>query len=134
MFEEALAEIKERAPKGKKYSEHLNYKIARERPNEYLKIVVKNFMDNFPPFGAHSSPPRSWSRFKRAEKDEFKIGLLLDNPRINRTLGELAALSLYFVFVIDDFLSKYDIDNIFHLGRLEHLEQEYDSLAIVKSE
>ena len=126
LFEDAYLELSTKAPRGKKFSSRFSFKTAISQP--HVTDRRERLVGNLSNIGAHISPPRLSSSLYRV--GYAKIGLSIDNPRIKLSLGELASLSLFFVMVIDDFISKFleKRSEQFHTIRLD-LEKSYDRLA-----
>lgn len=106
LHSQAYNEIATNAPKGKPFSKGLDFSTAigqQEHKDRRGKL-----MGTLSTIGSHLSPTRlGRSRIVIDGRSHVKPGASIDNPRINETLGELAALALFFVRVVDEFFVKY---------------------------
>jgi hypothetical protein len=128
LYDDVYNEIRERAPKGKAFSDRFKYetaikKLGVEDRREHLRGMMSNV-------GNHLSPSRLiMSRYKMGDTDHVKAGVSIDNIRIRDALGELASLALFSVMVTDDFLwsATKQTSTDFHILRQE-LERDYEVL------
>jgi hypothetical protein len=128
LHSQAYDEMVTNGPKGKPFSKSLDFSTALKK--QETRDRRGKLMGMLSTIGSHLSPTRlGRSRMVIDGRNHMKPGASVDNPRINETFGELAALALFHVQVVDDFLGKYlpEAASDFH-AKAEKLEAEYDSL------
>lgn len=127
----AYDEMVSHAPRGKSFSTVFSFKdILRKQEIKDRRGRLKGFLSNI---GSHLSPTRlARSRMSVDGHNHPKPGASVENPRINEALGELAAIALYFVRVIDEFFEKYISHDAkeFH-KQAQCLEIEYDAMKSI---
>lgn len=128
LCDEAYSEIENRVKRGKCFSEKFSYNTAIKKLDiDDRRERVKGDFSNL---GNHISPSRLvMSRFQISDNDFPKVGVSINNPRTKKVIGELVALSLFFVKITDDFLivRLSESGSIFHQRRTE-LEMLYEEL------
>lgn len=124
----AYDEIVSNAPKSKSFSKLFDFKaVLRQQKNKDRRGRLKGFLSNI---GSHLSPTRlARNRLIVDGQSHPKPGASVENPRINEALGELAAIALFFVKVVDEFYQKYIPQGVteYHI-KAQYLEKEYDSM------
>ncbi|MGA2821129.1 MAG: hypothetical protein ABSF61_10800 [Anaerolineales bacterium] len=128
LYQDAFAEMQQRAARGKPFSDAFSY----DRAISVLQITDRRtrLWGQMSAMGSHASPPRlSLALAKRGEGHRTKPGLSLDDPNIPHVLGELTSLTLFALRVVNDFLKLYaPLSQVTFSMKLVSLEARYEAL------
>lgn len=109
LYSDAFDELQERVGKGRPFSEKFSYTTALK--DLQIDIDRRRFWGELSALGSHASPLRlRWSRMEFAGIPFFKLGVVIENPKIQGVIETCLKVAVLFGEVMGTFYTAFTIE------------------------